>query len=423
MTFIPVCLNFAFPFVTLCLQMQQASLKAAPNVPASVPKNNSPNKAADNQVMRKEGRNPSSDKADVQVHHMSPLSQTQKSPIAHIRMPSVQTPYQQHPQVPHPVHFGAPPNMHMQPPNVAPTSFQMPMPMGLPMGNTPQIQQQVFFQGLPSHPMHHQGMMHQAQGHGFAGPMGAQIHPQMGHVGVGMSPQYPQQQGGKYGGGRKTTPVKITHPDTHEELRLGGRGDPHQDGQPQGPKSHPNTPPRSHPVSAFAPRPLNVIQTSFSSSPMMYPPVSVPFNSGPMSSAQAPRFQFSVSDGSQRVQFTNQSAPHVSSDSSSVKAHVTSSALPAPGRVTVKQAATSEETNVALSQKKAETGSLDSLQQPKPGSVSALSNSSAPPAKAPVETVTVATNSVEDQTQTCKVEPSHNATEVWYCVLVLEILH
>ncbi|CAF1845821.1 unnamed protein product [Brassica napus] len=393
-------------------QMQQASLKAAPNVPASVPKNNSPNKAADNQVMRKEGRNPSSDKADVQVHHMSPLSQTQKSPITHIRMPSVQTPYQQHPQVPHPVHFGAPPNMHMQPPNVAPTSFQMPMPMGLPMGNTPQIQQQVFFQGLPSHPMHHQGMMHQAQGHGFAGPMGAQIHPQMGHVGVGMSPQYPQQQGGKYGGGRKTTPVKITHPDTHEELRLGGRGDPHQDGQPQGPKSHPNTPPRSHPVSAFAPRPLNVIQTSFSSSPMMYPPVSVPFNSGPMSSAQAPRFQFSVSDGSQRVQFTKQSAPHVSSDSSSVKAHVTSSALPAPGRVTVKQAATSEETNVALSQKKAETGSLDSLQQPKPGSVSALSNSSAPPAKAPVETVTVATNSVEDQTQTCKVEPSHNATEV-----------
>ncbi|CAF2264947.1 unnamed protein product [Brassica napus] len=419
-------------------QMQQASLKAAPNVPVSVPKNNSPNKAADNQVMRKEGRNPSSDKADVQVHHMSPLSQTQKSPITHIRMPSVQTPYQQHPQVPHPVHFGAPPNMHMQPPNVAPTSFQMPMPMGLPMGNTPQIQQQVFFQGLPSHPMHHQGMMHQAQGHGFAAPMGAQIHPQMGHVGVGMSPQYPQQQGGKYGGGRKTTPVKITHPDTHEELRLGGRGDPHQDVQPQGPKSHPNTPPRSHPVSAFAPRPLNVIQTSFNTSPMIYPPASVPFNSGPMSSAQAPRFQFPVVDGSQRVQFTNQSAhtaPHVSSDSSSVKAHVTSSAFPAPGRVTVKQAATSEklespkarsheETNVALSQKKAETGLLDSLQQPKPGSVSALSNSSAPPAKAPVETVTVATttigsvqivnesSSVEDQTQTCKVEPSHNATEV-----------
>ncbi|KAG2325457.1 hypothetical protein Bca4012_039984 [Brassica carinata] len=396
-------------------QMQQAALKTTPNVPAPVPKKDSPNKAA-----------------DVQLHHMSPLSQTQKSPITHIRMPSVQTPYQ-HPQVPHPVHFGAPPNMHMQPPNVAPTSFQMPMPMGLPMGNSPQIQQQVFFQGLPSHPMHHQGMMHQApQGHGFATPMGAQIHPQMGHVGVGMSPQYPQQQGGKYGGGRKTTPVKITHPDTHEELRLGGRGDLHQDGQPQGPKSHPNTPPRSHPVSTFAPRPLNVIQTSF--------------NSSPITSAQAPRFQFPVIDGSQRVQFTNQSAhtapqlskpasaAQVSSDSSSAKAHVTSSALPAPGRVTVKQAPISEkvespkarsheETNIALSQKKVETGSLDSLQQPKPGSVSALSNSSATPAKAPVETVTVATttigsvqmnesSSVEDQTRTCKVEPSHNATEV-----------
>ncbi|KAJ0254867.1 Eukaryotic translation initiation factor 4G [Hirschfeldia incana] len=373
--------------------MQQASLKPAPNVPAPVPKKESPNKAA-----------------DVQVHHMSPLSQTQKSPITHIRMPSVQTPYQ-HPQVPHPVHFGAPPNMHMQPPNVAPTSFQMPMPMGLPMGNTPQIQQQVYFQGLPSHPMHHQGMMHQApQGHGFATPMGPQIHPQMGHVGVGMSPQYPQQQGGKYGGGRKTTPVKITHPDTHEELRLGGRGDLHQDGQPQGPKSHPNTPPRSHPVSTFASRPLHVVQTSFNSSPITFAPrplhvVQTSFNSGP------------VIDGSQRVQFTNQSthtapqpfkpAPeaHVSSDSLSAKAHVTSSALPAPGKVTVKQAPTSEkvespkarsheETNVALSQKTVEPGSLDSLQQPKPGSVSALSNSSAPPAKAPVE------SSVLDQPRT-----------------------
>ncbi|KAF8053822.1 hypothetical protein N665_1372s0010 [Sinapis alba] len=401
-------------------QMQQASLKTAPNLPAPVPKKDLPNKAADSQVMRKEGNNPSSDKADVQVHHMSPLSQTQKSPITHIRMPSVQTPYQ-HPQVPHPVHFGAPPNMHMQPPNVAPTSFQMPMPMGLSMGNPPQIQQQVFFQGLPSHPMHHQGMMHQAQGHAFATPMGAQIHPQMGHVGVGMSPQYPQQQGGKYGGGRKTTPVKITHPDTHEELRLGGRGDPHQDGQPQAPKSHPNTPPRSQPVSAFGPRPLNVVQTSYNSNPMIYPQGSVPFNSGPMSSAQAPRFQFPVTDGSQRVQFTNQSAhtapqlikpasaAHVSSDSSSVKArdalNVTSSALPAPGKVTVKQAATSEklespkarphgEANIALSQKDVEAGSLDSLQQPKPGSVSALSNSSAPPAKAPVETVAVATTAI-----------------------------
>ncbi|XP_056865520.1 eukaryotic translation initiation factor 4G-like isoform X2 [Raphanus sativus] len=404
-------------------QLQQASLKPAPNVPAPVPKKDSPNKAA-----------------DVQVHHMSPLNQTQKSPITHIRMPSVQTPYQ-HPQVPHPVHFGPPPNMHMQPPNVAPTSFQMPMPMGLPMGNTPQIHQQVFFQGPPSHPMHHQGMMHQApQGHGFATPMGAQIHPQMGHVGVGLTPQYPQQQGGKYGGGRKTTPVKITHPDTHEELRLGGRGELHQDGQPQGPKSHPNTPPRSHPVSTFASRPLHVVQTSFNSSPITYTPrplhvVQTDFNSGP------------VIDGSQRVQFTNHSthtAPqpfkpaseaHVSSDSSSAKAHVTSSALPAPGRVTVKQAPTPEkaelpkarpheETNVALSQKKVEAGSLDSLQQPKPGSVSALSNSTAPPAKAPVETVTVATttigsvkkvnesSSVEDQTRTCKVEPSHNATEV-----------
>ncbi|XP_018445089.2 eukaryotic translation initiation factor 4G isoform X2 [Raphanus sativus] len=83
------------------------------------------------------------------------------------------------------MHLGGP-NMPMQPPNVAPSSFQI--PMALSMGNSPQIQQQVFFQGLPSHPMH------QAQGHGFATPMGAQIHPQLGQVGVGASPHTPPMQ-------------------------------------------------------------------------------------------------------------------------------------------------------------------------------------------------------------------------------------
>lgn len=440
--------------------MQQASLRTAPNLSASVPKKDLPNKAADNQLMRKEGHNPSSEKADVQVPHISPPSQTQKSPVTNIRMPSVQTPYQ-HSQVPHPVHFGGP-TMHMQPPNVSAPSFQMPMPMALSMGNTPQIQQQVFFPGLPSHPMHHQGMMHQAQGHGFATPMGAQIHPQLGHVGVGLSPQYPQQQGGKFGGARKTTPVKITHPDTHEELRLDRRGDSHPDGEPVATKPHSNTPPRSQPVSSFAPRPVNLVQTSYNSNSIIYPPVSVPLNSGPMSSTQAARYHFPVIDGSKRVQFINQSAhtapqlikpaapAHVSSETSfSVKArdaqNVMSSALPASAKVTVKLAAASEklgspkarshgEDNISLSKKDVEAGSLISSQQPKPGFVSRVPNSSAPPEKPSVVTAPVATteigrgeivnesNSVEDQKRTCKVELSHNVTEVWYCLLFLSIL-
>ncbi|CAH2063427.1 unnamed protein product [Thlaspi arvense] len=428
-------------------QMQQASLRTAPNLPATVPKKEIPNKAADNQLMRKEGHNPSSEKADVQVPHVSPQSQTQKSPITNIRMPSVQTPYQ-HAQVPHPVHFGGP-AMHMQPANVAPSSFQMPMPMALSMGNTPQIQPQLFFQGLPSHPMHHQSLMHQAQGHGFANPMGAQIHPQLGHVGVGLSPQYPQQQGGKFGGGRKTTPVKITHPETHEELRLDRRGDPHPDGEPVASKPS-NTPPRSQPVSSFAQRPANLVQTSYNSNPMIYPPVSVPLNSGPMSSTQAPRFHFPNMDGSQRVQFINQSAhtapqlirpaapAHVSSDSSfSVKArdaqNVMSPAQPAAAKITVKPAVSEKlgspkakphgEVNISLPKKDVEAGSLTSSQQPKPGFVSGVSNSSAPPSKSSVETAPVATteigrgelvnesNSVEDPKRTCKVEPPPNVTE------------
>ncbi|KAL1190885.1 Eukaryotic translation initiation factor 4G [Cardamine amara subsp. amara] len=422
-------------------QMQQASLRTAPNLPASAPKKDNTNKAADNQLTRKEGYNPSSEKADIQVPHISPPSQMQKSPIANIRMPSVQTPYQ-HAQVPHPVHFGGP-NMHMQPPVTA-TSFQMPMPMALSMGNTPQIPQQVFFQ----HPLHHQGMMHQAQGHGFAAPMGAQIHPQLGHVGVGLSPQYPQQQGGKYGGARKTTPVKITHPDTHEELRLDRRGDPYPEGESAASKPHSNTPPRSQPVSSFVPRPVNLVQPSYNSNTMIYPPVSVPLNSGSMSSAQASRYHFPVVDGSQRVQLINQSghsapqlirpaAPaHVSSDSSSsVKArnvqNVMSSAPPATAKVTMKPASASEklgspkarshvEVTISSSQKDVEAGFLNSLQQPKPGFVSGVPNSSTLSA-ASVETAPVATSeigrgemlnesiSVEDQTS--KVEPPHILTE------------
>ncbi|KAJ0255499.1 hypothetical protein HA466_0102410 [Hirschfeldia incana] len=130
--------------------------------------------------MKKEGNSPPSDKTDVKVQHIPPQSHMQKSPVSNIRMPSLKTPYQ-HPQVPPPVHFGGP-NMHMQPPNVAPTSSQM------PMGNTPRIQQQAFSQGLPSHPM-----MHQAQGHGSETPMGAKIHPQLGHVDVSASPHTPMQ--------------------------------------------------------------------------------------------------------------------------------------------------------------------------------------------------------------------------------------
>ncbi|AEE80027.1 eukaryotic translation initiation factor 4G [Arabidopsis thaliana] len=447
-------------------QMQQSSLRTASNVPASVPKKDSSNKGADNQLMRKEGHNPSSEKADIQVPHIAPPSQTQKSPITNIRMPSVQTPYQ-HTQVPHPVHFGGP-NMHMQTPVTA-TSFQMPMPMALSMGNTPQIPPQVFYQGHPPHPMHHQGMMHQAQGHGFATPMGAQIHPQLGHVGVGLSPQYPQQQGGKYGGARKTTPVKITHPDTHEELRLDRRGDPYSEGDSTALKPHSNPPPRSQPVSSFAPRPVNLVQPSYNSNTMIYPPVSVPLNNGPMSSAQAPRYHYPVIDGSQRVQLINQPAhtapqlirpaapAHLSSDStSSVKArnaqNVMSSALPVNAKVSVKPAGVSEklgspkdrshgEVNISLSQKNVEACSLSSSQQPKPSFVSGVPNSSAPPAKSPVETVPLAKSSVETvppvkssvetapvttteirraemvsesisvEDQTCKVEPPHNLTE------------
>ncbi|XP_010544557.1 PREDICTED: eukaryotic translation initiation factor 4G isoform X2 [Tarenaya hassleriana] len=362
-------------------QMHQSSLRPAPNLPTPVPKQELPNKVMDNHSVSKEAHATPKDKRNVQ------------------------TPYQ-HPQIPHPVHFGGP-NMHMQPQNVSATSFQMPMPMALSMGNTPQIQQQMFLQGLQSHPMPHQGMMHQAQGLGFATPMGTQIHPQLGHMGVGVSPQYPQQQG-KVGGQRKTTPVKITHPDTREELSFDRPGDTYSDSGSAAVKSLPNMPPVSQPVLSFAPRPGNYMQSSYNTNAMLFPPVSVPLNSNLMAAnSQPPRFNFPA-QGSQSVQFVNQyanspsqlvraiSPSHTSSVSSSV-AHerdaqiASSSGVSATSKVSVKPVAASGklgspqvlrpsgEANISFPEKNANSSSTSSSLQPKPGSVSGVSTPFAPP--------------------------------------------
>ncbi|XP_010524450.1 PREDICTED: eukaryotic translation initiation factor 4G-like [Tarenaya hassleriana] len=433
-------------------QMHQSSFKQVPDPPSPVLKQDLPNKVMDNHSINKEAHATAKEKRDVQVAHVTPPSPTQKPTGLPIRMPSVQTPYQ-HPQVPHPVHFGGP-NMHLPPQNVSATPFQMPMPMALSMGNTPQIQQQMFLQGLQSHPMPHQGMMHQAQGMGFATPIGAQIHPQLGHmgvgVGVGVSPHH-EQHGGKFGGQRKVTPVKITHPDTHEELRLDRRGDNYSDSRSVA-AIHPNMPPRSQPVPSFAPRPVNYMQSSYNTN-AMFPPVSVPLNSSPMTSnSQAPRFNFPA-QGSQSGQVVYQSAhsssqlirPTAPSRSSSVSSsapherdsqYAISSGAPATAKVTVKPAAASEklgspqvmrssgEVNISYPQKNVDSGSMSSSQQMKPGSVSGVSTSFAPPATSSGENAPVAktetglgetvdeSNLIEDhQKQTGKKESPRPSNE------------
>ncbi|KAG8391473.1 hypothetical protein BUALT_Bualt01G0191400 [Buddleja alternifolia] len=54
----------------------------------------------------------------------------------------------------------------------------------------------------------------------FSSQMGHQLSPQLGNMGMNMAPQFPQQSAVKYSASRKA--VKITYPDTNEELRLDG---------------------------------------------------------------------------------------------------------------------------------------------------------------------------------------------------------
>ncbi|KAI3498405.1 hypothetical protein L1887_34180 [Cichorium endivia] len=184
-------------------------------------------------------------------------------PMPSIPNVSMQIPFHQSQNY---LQFGGPnPPLQSQP--MVNTSMPVPLPMHLPVGNPP------FVPGIQHHPMSSQGMIHQNQGLNFTPQMGP-----LGNMGMGMGPQYQQQQMGNFGGTRRT--VKITHPDTHEELRLDKRTDVFPNGAPSGPRSHPHGPP-SFPT----PHPMNYYPNSYNASPIFYPP---PGANPPGS--QAPRF-------------------------------------------------------------------------------------------------------------------------------------
>jgi hypothetical protein len=170
-------------------------------------------------------------KKDAQVSPAPPASQQQKPPGLPMTGMSIPRPFHQS-QVS--VQYGGP-NQQLQSQGMtAAASLQMPLHMPLAMGNPPQVQPPVFVQGLQPHPMQTQGIIHQGQGLSFTTQMGPpQLPPQLSSMGITMSPQYSQQQGGKFGVPRKTT-VKTTHPDTHEELRLDKRADSYSDGGSSG---------------------------------------------------------------------------------------------------------------------------------------------------------------------------------------------
>ncbi|XP_058086465.1 eukaryotic translation initiation factor 4G-like [Magnolia sinica] len=230
----------------------------------------------------------------------APAATAQKSSVLPMTGMSMPMPFQQ-PQVP--IQFGGP-TQQIQSQGVTAPSLQM-----LPVGNAAQVQQQVFVPSLQSHPLQPQGMMHQGQSLGFAPQMGHQMVPQLGNLGIGMPPQFAQQQAGKFGAPRKA--VKITHPETHEELKLDNkRTDSHLDVGSSGPRSHPNVPPQSQPIPSFPPaHSINYypIPNSYNSAPIFFQPSSsLPLTGSQMTpSSSASRYNYSVGQGGQAISFMN----------------------------------------------------------------------------------------------------------------------
>ncbi|KAH1054445.1 hypothetical protein AAZX31_08G329700 [Glycine max] len=247
-------------------------------------------------------------KKDTQVSPLPPASQMQKPSVISLSGMSMPMPYHQSQAS---VHFGGP-NPQIQSQGMSSAPLQMPLPMPLPIGSAAQVQQQVFVPGLQPHPIHPQGIMHQGQSMGFNPQIGPQLPHQLGNMGIGISPQYPPQQGGKFAAPRKTTPVKITHPETHEELRLDKRTDAYSDGGSSGARPHSGMPSQSQPAQQFAAsHPINYYpSSSYSTNPLFYPtPSSLPLTSSQITpNSQPPRFNYAVNHGPQNVSFVNSSS-------------------------------------------------------------------------------------------------------------------
>ncbi|KAK9757730.1 hypothetical protein RND81_01G182700 [Saponaria officinalis] len=208
-----------------------------------------------------------------------------------------------------PMQFGGP-NTQIPSQGIRPNSHPMPIQMPLPMGNPTQVQQPVFMPGLPHHLMPNQGIIHQGPNFGFNPPLAHQLPHQPRNLGMNMSPQV-NQQGGNFGSARKT--VKITHPDTHEELKL----DDKNGGSPNSRVNH-----IAHPLSQSytAARPGSFYQNSYTSaSPFIPPQSSVPLTS----TSLGPRFNYS-GQGAPVMPYVNPAA--------SASLSVNAGAVPVAGR-------------------------------------------------------------------------------------------
>ncbi|XP_009619115.1 eukaryotic translation initiation factor 4G-like isoform X1 [Nicotiana tomentosiformis] len=201
----------------------------------------------------------------VHVSPAHPVSNMQK--LSSLPFPGVPVnpPFMQ----PHgPVHFGVP-GAQVQHQGMPCSSFPMPMP--LPVGN-PNIRHPPFVPGLQPHHMQLQGAMHQGQMMNFPPKFGHQLSSQFGSTGFGISPQFGQHV-------RNVNPrrsVKITHPDTKEELRLDEKVDMRLDGGSSGLAIHHLGGLPSQPMHYGPSRPINFFPHVQPSPIFLQNPTSVP---------------------------------------------------------------------------------------------------------------------------------------------------
>ncbi|PIA32519.1 hypothetical protein AQUCO_04400011v1 [Aquilegia coerulea] len=282
-------------------QARHNSVRATPTMPiTSGSKQQQPPKDAGSNKQPATGEpHAASSQARREVHaQVPPMSGTtgsQKPSVLPIPGISMSVPFQSQVSVP----FGGV-SSHIQSQGISTSSVPMPMPM--PVGSAGQMPQQVF---VPTHPLQTQGILPQGPNLNFPTPIGHQMPPPIGNMAMGISPQFPQQQAGKFAAQRKA--VKITHPDTHEELKLDKRTDLYMDSASSGPRSQPNVPPQSQPMPTFTPPHFNYyppMQTNsyyFSSPQNAVSLPSTQMTAGP----QAARYNYSVGQGPPAVTYKN----------------------------------------------------------------------------------------------------------------------
>ncbi|KMS99890.1 hypothetical protein BVRB_1g017390 isoform A [Beta vulgaris subsp. vulgaris] len=285
-------------------QMRHAAAREAPAIPVtSGPKQQVPEKhVSSEQPAGQETHIVSKATRDVQMMPVPPLFQSMQSqkpvglPMTRMPMP---LPYQQH-QSFVPIQFGGP-NPQIQTKGTLNNSIHMPMQIPLNVGNG---QQQVLLPGLQHHLMQNQGIIHQGQSFGFNPRLGTQLPHLPRNIGMTLSPQFNLLQPGNVGNTRKT--VKITHPETHEELRLDKR-----DGGSPGSRLHHMASPPSQPVPSFtAMGPRGYYSSSYTSASPLFPvPNFLPLTSIRVTaSSQAPRFNYPISQATPTKLSVNQAA-------------------------------------------------------------------------------------------------------------------